>query len=36
VVVLAGATALALTPVLPAGLPVLLASVAAVLGLWHR
>ena len=36
VVVLAGATALALTPVLPAGLPVLLASVAAVLGLWRR
>ena len=36
VVVLAGAIALALTPVLPAGLPVLLASVAAVLGLWRR
>jgi len=36
VVVLAGAIALALTPVLPAGLPVLLASLAALLGLWRR
>jgi 4-azaleucine resistance transporter AzlC len=36
VVLLAGAIALALTPVLPAGLPVLLASAAALLGLWRR
>ena len=36
VVVLAGAIALTLTPVLPAGLPVLLASSAALLGLWRR
>jgi predicted branched-subunit amino acid permease len=36
VVVLAGAIALALTPLLPAGLPVLLASLAALLGLWGR
>ena len=36
VVVLAGAIALAFTPVLPAGLPVLLASTTALLGLWHR
>ena len=36
VVVLAGAIALALTPVLPAGLPVLLASSAALIGLWRR
>ena len=35
VVVLAGAIALALTPVLPAGLPVLLASSAALIGLWR-
>ena len=31
---LGGAIALALTPVLPAGLPVLLASAAALIGLW--
>jgi predicted branched-subunit amino acid permease len=36
VVVLAGAIALLLTPVLPAGLPVLLASSAALIGLWRR
>jgi predicted branched-subunit amino acid permease len=36
VVVLAGVIALALTPLLPAGLPVLLASLAALLGLWGR
>jgi predicted branched-subunit amino acid permease len=36
VVVLAGAIALLLTPVLPAGLPVLLASSAALIGLWPR
>jgi 4-azaleucine resistance transporter AzlC len=36
VVLLAGAIALALTPVLPAGLPVLLASAAALIGLWRR
>jgi predicted branched-subunit amino acid permease len=36
VVVIAGAIALALTPFLPAGLPVLLASTAALLGLWRR
>jgi predicted branched-subunit amino acid permease len=36
VIVLAGVIALALTPVLPAGLPVLLASVAALLGAWRR
>jgi predicted branched-subunit amino acid permease len=36
VVILAGAIALALTPLLPAGLPVLLASLAALLGLWRR
>ena len=36
VVVLAGAIALLLTPVLPAGLPVLLASSAALFGLWRR
>jgi branched chain amino acid efflux pump len=36
VVLLAGAIALALTPVLPAGLPVLLASGAALIGLWRR
>jgi branched chain amino acid efflux pump len=36
VVVLAGVIALALTPVLPAGLPVLLASSAALIGLWRR
>lgn len=36
VVLLAGAIALALTPVLPAGLPVLLASGAALIGLWTR
>ena len=36
VVVLAGAIALVFTPILPAGLPVLLASTAALLGLWHR
>ena len=35
VVLLAGAIALALTPVLPAGLPVLLASGAALIGLWR-
>jgi predicted branched-subunit amino acid permease len=35
VVVLAGAIALLLTPVLPAGLPVLLASSAALIGLWR-
>ena len=31
-----GAIALALTPLLPAGLPVLLASTAALIGLWRR
>jgi len=36
VVVLAGAIALAFTPILPAGLPVLLASTTALLGLWRR
>jgi 4-azaleucine resistance transporter AzlC len=36
VVLLAGAIALALTPVLPAGLPVLLASAAALIGLLRR
>jgi predicted branched-subunit amino acid permease len=36
VAVLAGAIALALTPVLPAGLPVLAASAAALIGLWRR
>jgi predicted branched-subunit amino acid permease len=36
VAVLGGAIALALTPVLPAGLPVLLASTAALIGLWRR
>jgi predicted branched-subunit amino acid permease len=36
VVVLAGVIALLLTPVLPAGLPVLLASSAALIGLWRR
>jgi predicted branched-subunit amino acid permease len=36
VVVLSGAIALALTPVLPAGLPVLLASTTALLGLRRR
>jgi predicted branched-subunit amino acid permease len=35
VILLAGFIALTLTPVLPAGLPVLLASVAALLGLWR-
>jgi predicted branched-subunit amino acid permease len=36
-VVLAGAAiALALTPILPPGLPVLLASAAALIGLWRR
>jgi predicted branched-subunit amino acid permease len=35
-VLIAGAVALALTPVLPPGLPVLLASSAALLGLWRR
>ena len=35
VVLLAGAIAVALTPVLPAGLPVLLASGAALIGLWR-
>jgi predicted branched-subunit amino acid permease len=36
VVALSGAIALAFTPVLPAGLPVLLASTPALLGLWRR
>jgi predicted branched-subunit amino acid permease len=36
VAVLGGAIALALTPVLPPGLPVLLASTAALIGLWRR
>jgi predicted branched-subunit amino acid permease len=36
VVVMAGAIALVFTPILPAGLPVLLASTTALLGLWRR
>ena len=36
VVVTAGLVALALTPVLPAGLPVLAASSASLIGLWRR
>ena len=36
VIAAAGAIALALTPVLPPGLPVLLASTAALIGLWRR
>lgn len=36
VAVLGGAIALLLTPLLPAGLPVLLASSAALIGLWRR
>jgi branched chain amino acid efflux pump len=36
VVVVAGVIALGLTPVLPAGLPVLLASTAALIGMWRR
>ena len=36
VAILGGAIALVLTPVLPAGLPVLLASSAALIGLWRR
>ena len=35
-VLIGGAIALALTPVLPPGLPVLLASSAALIGLWRR
>jgi predicted branched-subunit amino acid permease len=35
-VLIAGAVALALTPLLPPGLPVLLASSAALIGLWRR
>ncbi|MBA3262528.1 MAG: AzlC family ABC transporter permease [Thermoleophilaceae bacterium] len=35
-VLIAGAIALALTPLLPPGLPVLLASSAALIGLWRR
>jgi 4-azaleucine resistance transporter AzlC len=35
-VIVGGAIALALTPLLPAGLPVLLASSAALIGLWRR
>jgi predicted branched-subunit amino acid permease len=36
VVLIGGAIAIALTPVLPPGLPVLLASAAALIGLWRR
>jgi predicted branched-subunit amino acid permease len=35
-VIVGGAIAVALTPVLPPGLPVLLASAAALIGLWRR